>query len=200
MNDPIGNSDEGGGLPSGIGGMIINFALGFIGGAVGLYLANVTLNVVMKKKNIFNKNDSWGTYVAEAIKSGVFSIFGGKYIVKLGAVLAASVIKQFVDMILYKVTFSWYSLLRDVLIGVFIVTLIHFGPTVLGKLSRKQKKNSSKLLAKVKELIRKIVDHIINKLKKVIEKLVSFFKNTFVKRFSISYAKRIGLELMKIFT
>ena len=87
----------------------------------------------------------------------------------------------------------------DYSLGFFFVTLIHFGPKLLSKLSSKQKRNSSKWIAKVKEIINKLVDNIVNKLKKPIEKLISFFKNTFVKRFSISYAKKIGSELKKIF-
>ena len=55
-------------------------------------------------------------------------------------------------------------------------------------------------LSKVKDLIKKIAERIITTLQKKLEKLISFFKNTFVKRFSISYAKRIGSELKKIFS
>ena len=179
--------------------MIGNFIWGMAGGMLGLYLANVTLNIANGEKNLYQKNDTWGTYIAEGVKSGVFSIFGSKYIIKLGTVIAASALKQFVDMIIYKTSFSISGLIRDILWGSFFVTLIHFGPKLLSKLSSKQKKNSSKWLAKVKEIINKLVDNIINKLKKTIEKLISFFKNTFIKRFSISYAKGIATELKKIF-
>lgn len=78
--------------------------------------------------------------------------------------------------------------------------LIHFGSSILKKLSSKKKKNSSKWIEKIKEIIKKIADYLIKKLGEIIDKMVSFFKNVFVKRFSISYAKRIGAELKKIFT
>ena len=66
--------------------------------------------------------------------------------------------------------------------------------------SKNQKKSKYKRIEKLKELIKKAVDYIINKLRKTIEKLINFFKNTFVKRFSISYAKRIASELKKNFS
>jgi hypothetical protein len=43
-------------------------------------------------------------------------------------------------------------------------------------------------------------DYLIKKLGEIIDKSVSFFKNVFIKHFSISYAKRIGAELKKFFT
>ena len=200
LNDAANNADECGTIASAIIKMISNFILGMFGGMLGLYLANVTLNLVNGKKNFYEKNDTWGTYIAEGIKSGAFSIFGSKYLIKLGAVLAASVIKQFVDMIIYKSSFSWKTLFWDLLIGGLVVTAFHFGPTVISKLPKKQKNNSNKWLSKVKDLIKKIAERIISTLQKKLEKLISFFKNTFVKRFSISYAKRIGSELKKIFS
>lgn len=39
----------------------------------------------------------------------------------------------------------------------------------------------------------------VNKLRKAIDKFVSFFKNEFVKRFSISYVKKIGSKLKEFF-
>ena len=200
LNNPTNNTDDCGTIASAIIKMISNFILGMFGGMLGLYLANVTLNLVNGEKNFYAKNDTWGTYIAEGIKSGAFSIFGSKYLIKLGAVLAASVIKQFVDMIIYKSSFSWRNLFWDLFIGGLVVTVIHFGPTVIKKLPKKQKNNSSKWLSKVKNLIQKIAERIITTLQKKLEKLISFFKNTFVKRFSISYAKRIGSELKKIFS
>jgi RHS repeat-associated protein len=199
LSDPTNNVDEFGNIASTIVTMIKNFILGMGGGMLGLYLANITLNLAKGKKNFYDKNDTWGTYIAEGVKSGGFSIFGSKYIAKLGTVVAASALKQFIDMIIYKTPFNWSGFFVDILVGILFVTVIHFGPTVLSKLSKKQKKDSNKWLTKVKDIIKKIADHIISKLKKTIEKLVSFFKNVFVKRFSISYAKRIGSELKKIF-
>ena len=200
LNNPINNADDCGNIASAIIKMISNFIFGMLGGMLGLYLANVTLNLANGKKDFYAKNDSWGTYIAEGVKSGAFSIFGSKYLIKLGAVLAASVIKQFVDMIIYKSSFSWKTLFWDLLIGGLVVTAFHFGPTVISKLPKKQKNNSNKWLSKVKDLIKKIAERIISTLQKKLEKLISFFKNTFVKRFSISYAKRIGSELKKIFS
>ena len=200
LNDPANNTDECGTIASTIIKMISNFILGMLGGVLGLYLANITLNLANGKKNFYAKNDTWGTYIAEGVKSGVFSIFGSKYLIKLGAVLAASVIKQFVDIIIYKSSFSWKTFFWDLFIGILFVTVIHFGPTVISKLPKKQKNNSSKWLSKVNDLIKKIAERIITTLQKKLEKVISFFKNTFVKRFSISYAKRIGSELLKIFS
>lgn len=199
LNNPVNNTDDCGTVASAIIKMIKNFILGMIGGMLGLYLANVTLNLVYGKKDFYDKNESWGTYIAEGIKSGAFSIFGSKYLIKLGAVLAASVIKQFVDMIIYKSSFSWKDLLLDLFIGGLFVTVIHFAPTVISKLPKNHKNSSNKWIAKVKDLIKKIAERIISSLQKKLENLISFFKNAFVKRFTISYAKRIGSELKKIF-
>lgn len=167
---------------------------------LGLYLANVTLNLFDSTKNLYEMNDTWGAYIAEGIKSGVFSIFGSKYLIKLSAVLATSVMKQFIDMIIQKASFNWGTLLKDIVAGGIFVTAIHFAPTMLSKLPKKQINNSGKLLSKVKGLIKKIAEHIITTLQNKLGKLIFFFKNTFVKRFSISYAKKIGSKLMDIFS
>ena len=41
--------------------------------SVNSILAN--LSNFTKKKKIYDKNDSWGTYIAEGVKSGAFSIY-----------------------------------------------------------------------------------------------------------------------------
>ena len=199
QNSPSNDTDECGSIPGAIVKMIGNFLWGMAGGMLGLYLANVTLNIANGKKNFYAKNDSWGTYIAEGVKSGAFAIFGSKLAYKIIAVIGASVLKQFVDMLIYKSSFNFWGLLTDIIVGILFVIVVHFGPTVLEKLSSKKKESSSKWIAKLKDIVKKIADYLIDKLRKTIDKLVSFFKNTFVKRFSISYAKRIGIELKKIF-
>ena len=200
QNSPSNDTDECGTIAGAIVKMIGNFLWGMAGGMLGLYLANVTLNIANGKKNIYAKNDSWGTYIAEGVKSGAFAIFGSKLVYKIIAVIGASVLKQIVDMLIYKTAFNFWGLLTDIFIGILFVIIFHFGPTVLKKLSGKKKKSSSKWIEKLKDIAKKIANYLISKLRKAIDKLVSFFKNTFVKRFSISYAKRIGSELKKIFT
>ena len=180
--------------------MIGNFIWGMVGGMLGLYLANVTLNIASGNKDLYKKNDTWGTYIAEGVKSGAFSILGSKLVYKIIAVIGASVLKQIIDMIIYKTSFNFWGLLIDILIGIAFVLIIHFTPTIINKLSKNQKKSKYKWIEKLKEFIKKAVDYIINKLRKTIDKLINFFKNTFVKRFSISYAKRIASELKKIFS
>ena len=199
QNSPSNDTDECGSTAGTIVKMISNFLWGMAGGMFGLYLANVTINIANGKKNFYDKNDSWGTYIAEGVKSGAFAIFGSKLVYKIIAVIGASVLKQFVDMLIYNSSFNFWGLLTDIIVGILFVIVLHFGPTVLKKLSSKKKKSSSKWIAKLKDIVKKIADYLISKLRKAIDKLVSFFKNTFVKRFSISYAKRIGAELKKIF-
>ena len=75
LNSPINGADENGNIANFIIKMIGNFIWGLVGGMLGLYLANVTLNLVNGKKKIYDKNDSWGTYIAEGVKSGAFSIY-----------------------------------------------------------------------------------------------------------------------------
>ena len=198
LNDPTNNSDKCGTIASAIVKMIGNFIFGMFGGMLGLYLANVTLNIANGEKNFYDKNDTWGTYIAEGVKAGAFSIFGSKLVYKVIAVIGALVLKQFVDMLIYKTSFNFWGFLIDLLVGIGLVIALHFTPTVLGKLPKNQKKNSSKWISKLKNIIKKLVDYVINKLRKTIDKLIAFFKNAFVKRFSISYAKTIGIELKKI--
>ena len=200
LNSPINATDENGTIASFIVKMIGNFIWGMFGGIIGLYLANITLNLVNGKKNLFAKNDSWGTYIGEGVKSGAFAIFGDKMVYKIIAVVGASLLKRFIDMLIYKSSFNFWGLITDIMVGIFFVILIHFAPKVVRKLNKKQKNNSSKWIAKLKDIVKKIVDNVISKLRKTIDKLITFFKNTFVKRFSISYAKRIATELKKIFT
>lgn len=200
QNSPSNDTDECGTIAGTIVKMIGNFLWGMLGGMLGLYLANVTLNIASGQNNIYEKNDTWGKYIAEGVKSGAFAIFGSKLVYKIMAVVGASVLKQFVDMLISKKSFNFREFLIDIFIGIAVVLLIHFGPSILKKLSSKKKKNSSKWIEKIKEIIKKIADYLIKKLGEIIDKLVSFFKNVFVKRFSISYAKRIGAELKKIFT
>ena len=200
QNSPSNDTDECGSIAGTIVKMIGNFFWGMAGGMLGLYLANVTLNIANGKKNFYDKNDSWGAYIAEGVKSGAFAIFGSKLVYKIIAVIGASVLKQFVDMLIYKSSFNFWGLLTDIIVGILFVIVLHFGPTVLKKLSSKKNKSSNKWIARLKDIVKKIADYLISKLRKAIDKLVSFFKNTFVKRFSISYAKRIGNELKKIFT
>ena len=102
-------------------------------------------------------------------------------------------------MLIHKKPFNLGEFLSDIIGGIIFVLITHFASTALKKLSSKQRKNSSKWIAKLKAIAKKITDYLIRKLRKAIDKLVSFFKNTFVKRFSISYAKRIGSELREIF-
>lgn len=199
LNNPSNNSDKCGDIAAQIVQMIKNFIFGLVGGMLGLYLANVTLNIARGKKDIYNKNDSWGAYIAEGVKSGAFSICGSKLSYKILAVIGASVLKQFVDMLIHKKPFNLGEFLSDIIGGIIFVLITHFASTALKKLSSKQRKNSSKWIAKLKAIAKKITDYLIRKLRKAIDKLVSFFKNTFVKRFSISYAKRIGSELREIF-
>ena len=200
QNSPSNDTDECGTIAGTIVKMIGNFLWGMLGGMLGLYLANVTLNIASGQNNIYEKNDTWGKYIAEGVKSGAFAIFGSKLVYKIMAVVGASVLKQFVDMLISKKSFNFREFLIDIFIGIAVVLLIHFGSSILKKLSSKKKKNSSKWIEKIKEIIKKIADYLIKKLGEIIDKLVSFFKNVFVKRFSISYAKRIGAELKKIFT
>ncbi len=199
LNSPVLNKDEQGMLAALVAQMIKNFFFGMVGGMVGLYLANVTLNLFKGKKDFCAKNDTWGTYIAEGVKSGAFAIFGSKLVYKIVAVVGASVLKQIIDVFFVKKPFSLWTLLTDILVGIGFVCVLHFAPTLIKKLPKSEKKNSSKWMEKIKNLIKKIVDNLVKKLKGVISKLMDFFKNVFVKRFSISYAKKIASELKKIF-
>ncbi len=199
LNSPINNSDEYGSVASVIIKMISNFFWGMAGGMLGMYLANVTLNIVNGKKQFYEKNDTWGQYIAEGIKAGAFAIFGSKLVYKIIAVIGASVLKQVVDFFFNKTAFNLWQLLLDIIIGICAVIAIHFAPTILSKLPKSKRGNSGKFIEKIKAILTKIADYIMKKLKKVIENLIKFFKNVFVKRFSISYAKKIGSELLKIF-
>ena len=199
MNAPTYDPDEIGFVAGTVIKMISNFFWGMVGGMLGLYLANITVNIANGKKDFYNKNDSWGTYIAEGVKGGAFAILGSKLVYKITAVIGAAILKQIVDIFFDKTSFSFWGLLTDILIGIGFVLVIHFGPIILSKLSRKQKKSSAVWIEKLKEMIQKIVEFLISKMRNTIDKLVAFFQNTFVKRFSISNAKRIGKEFKKIF-
>ena len=51
------------------------------------------------------------------------------------------------------------------MVSIFFVILIHFAPKVVRKLNKKQKNNSSKWIAKLKDIVKKIVDNVISKLR-----------------------------------
>ena len=196
LNAPVNNSDEYGSVAGTIVKMIGNFFFGMLGGMLGMYLSNVTLNVFKGKQNIYAKNDSWGAYVAEGVKSGAFAIFGSKLLYKIIAAIGAAVIKQVIDIFFSKKAFDLWGLITDILIGVFFVIAIHFGATLLKKLPKKNRTN--KMTEKIKSLIKKIARNITVKLKKIIKALFEFFK-TFAKRFSISYAKKCATQLINVF-
>ena len=200
QNSPSNDTDECGSIARAILKMIGNFILGFASGMLGMYLANVTINLAERKENIYVKNDTWGTYIAEGVKSGAYSIFGNKVIYQIITVIGAAVLKQFIDCLIGKSSFNYWSFLGDIVAGLVFIAIIHIVPTALKKLTNKNKKISNKWLAKLKGMVKKIADFLINKLRNSINKLISFFKNTFVKRFSISYAKRIGKKLLEIFS
>ncbi len=194
LNSPANDSDKNGFFILGIAKMIGNFILGMAGGMFGMYLANVTLNIVNGKKNFYSKNDSWGAYIAEGVKAGAFSIFGSKYLIKLLAVLGASLLKQFVDFLLSKKPFNWKEFLLDLFIGCIAVTLFHFAPTILKKLPKKKRDNSSWIINKLKSMIKKIADYIMKTLKGIIYKLINFFKNFLLNNFLSAMQKRLGLN------
>ncbi len=199
LNSPSNDSDECGSVAGVVVKMISNFFCGMVGGMLGLYLANVTLNIANGKNDFYKKNDSWTTYISEGVTSGVLAICGSSLVYKITAVVGASVLKQMIDVFLGKNPFNLQELIDDIIHGTIFVCAIHFTSKVLRKLSIKQKKSSSKWVGKLKSSSKEITNHITKKMYKTIDKLITFFKNVFVKRFSISYAKKISRELSKIF-
>ena len=193
----LGNHTENGFEGKGtIAKMIGNFFFGMIGSMLGMYLGNVALNVFNKKDNIYKKNDSWGEYIAEGVKSGAFAIFGSKLLLKITAAIGAAIIKQIVDVLIGKKTFNMWGMVVDVIVGVLFVIAIHFSSTMLKKLPKKNRTNE--FANRIKSLIKNIGQYITEKIKQILKLLFEFFK-TFTKRFSISFAKKCAPQLLKIF-
>ena len=139
-NDPVNNSDCNGTAIRTVLKKIIQFIINAIAGAFGVYIIDVTENIVSKTEPYYMRRSPIGVYIAEALRCGSRALWGSSLSRKLAIAAGVTIINNLIQILFEGKTFNFWGFFIEFCLSLLIVVAIEYAPGLKKFLKQKTSK------------------------------------------------------------